>query len=67
MSRLITLIITVYQGLFNVKTTLLVSVFGVSYHCRHQPSCSVYVRRQIEQNGTIVGLWRGCVRVFSCW
>ncbi len=56
-----------YRLLANFKHTVLVSVFGYSSYCQHQPSCSQYMLYQVKKDGTIRGLWRGLKRILTCW
>lgn len=35
-------------------------------HCRHLPSCSVYTKESIEEQGFIVGSYLGLLRILSC-
>ncbi len=60
-------IIYFYQLLAEFKHTLLVSVFGYSSYCKHQPSCSQYMLYQLKKDDTIRGLWRGMKRILTCW
>lgn len=46
---------------------LLYSTFGFVSVCRHKPSCSDYAIQQIERHGTILGLYRGLVRISHCY
>ncbi len=61
------LLILVYKTLGIAKHTLLVSVFGFSSHCKHQPTCSEYFYQQINQHGTIGGLLPAFKRLITCF
>lgn len=56
-----------YRSLWSVKHQILISVFGVSSHCKHTPTCSRYLEEQIKNRGTITGLWEGMKRLLTCW
>ncbi len=61
------LAIRLYQLFRETKHTLLMSVFGYSSVCRHQPSCSQYARQQIAEHGTIWGSVKAIIRIAHCW
>lgn len=68
MKKLFIILIRVYQRLLKpVFDTVLLSVFGFTSKCRYAESCSHYTLRQIEERGTIRGLYLGLRRVSSCW
>lgn len=56
-----------YQMLGLLKHRMLYTVFGFSSRCRHTPTCSRYIEKQIREHGTIVGSFKGLVRVITCW
>ncbi len=60
------ILIKIYQVFNKAKHHLLIAFFGVSFTCKHRPTCSQYMSRQIEQNG-IKGFFRGLRRILTCW
>lgn len=66
-SHSVQIVILVYQILKPIWHQLNQTVFGVTYTCAHQPSCSRYTLQQVQQHGTIVGLYRGLKRLTQCW
>lgn len=60
-------IFKLYQWLGEGKHTLLHSLFGFSSHCKHTPSCSRYTEAQIKKHGTIIGSYKGLIRISTCW
>ena len=45
---------------------MVISTFGYKSYCKHSPTCSEYAIHQIQQHGTISGLYRGIKRILSC-
>ncbi len=57
----------IYALFRGIKHSLLITFFGYSSVCRHQPSCSEYMVTQIKEHGTILGFSKGCIRILRCW
>lgn len=36
------------------------------FHCRFEPTCSVYAYHAIERHGAVKGLWLAIKRLFRC-
>jgi hypothetical protein len=45
---------------------ILVSWFGPSCGCRHEPTCSVYAQQAIEKFGFFRGVYLSARRLFRC-
>lgn len=60
-------ILRFYQACGLIKHRVLYTVFGFSSRCRHTPTCSRYIEKQIQEHGTIVGSFKGLVRIMTCW
>lgn len=60
-------IILIYKSLGMFKHTVLISVFGFSSHCKHQPTCSEYFYQQINNRGTIGELLSAFKRILTCF
>ncbi len=56
----------IYKFLATFKHNLLFSLFGFSFTCQKNLSCSHYTLIQIKKNGTIVGLLQGFWRSINC-
>lgn len=56
-----------YKRLRFSLDVVLHSAFGVSFECKHSPTCSDYTIDQIEKHGTIRGLLKGGYRILTCW
>ncbi len=56
----------VYKFLATIKHNFLFSLFGFSFVCHQNPSCSRYMAMQIKKNGTIVGSLQGIWRIINC-
>lgn len=65
--QVVSFALRVYRFWSGVKHQLLFSVFGYSSHCKHDPTCSRYLEKELQTHGTIVGLWRGLKRILTCW
>lgn len=61
------ILILVYKALGAFKHTILISIFGISSRCKHQPTCSQYFYQQLAEHGTIDGLWAATKRLLTCW
>lgn len=61
------LVLRLYQALGQVKHRVLYTVFGFTSYCKHTPTCSRYIEKQIRERGTIVGSLQGLVRIMTCW
>lgn len=59
-------LIKLYQRLNFIKHQIIITFFGVSFACRHQPSCSAYTLIAVKKHGTIVGLSKGIKRILTC-
>lgn len=68
MKFIVTTLINIYQKVLKpILDGLLYSVFGFTYKCKYEESCSHYTLRQVQERGTIPGLKLGMKRVESCW
>jgi len=56
-----------YQLIEQIKHQVLITVFGYHIVCKHRPTCSHYTMKAIEQDGTIIGLYKGLKRIITCW
>ena len=45
---------------------LLISHFGATSYCKHQPSCSEYFAAQTRDRGIIKGGFKGLIRILTC-
>ena len=61
------MLLKIYQLFGLVKHQILFSAFGVTFKCKHTPTCSRYLADQIKSHGTIRGFWRSFLRLLSCW
>jgi putative component of membrane protein insertase Oxa1/YidC/SpoIIIJ protein YidD len=59
-------LIKFYQLLKPAWHQVMLTVFGVTFTCQHQESCSNYTIRQIRNRGTIAGLSLGLQRTIRC-
>lgn len=57
----------IYQVLEHSKHQILITVFGYHSVCKHRPTCSQFTLNAIKQDGTIIGLYKGLVRILRCW
>lgn len=55
-----------YKIIKEFKHQALLSLFGFSFVCHQQPSCSQYTVSQMKKNGTIIGLTQGLWRILHC-
>jgi len=46
---------------------LLKSIFGITIHCKHSPTCGTYAFNEIKAKGLLIGGFRGLKRVLTCW
>ncbi len=60
-------LIRFYQAVEPFKRRILLTVFGFTTECKHQPTCSKYAEKQITEHGTIVGSAKALGRLLSCW
>ncbi len=65
--KLAIVFIKVSRQMKRLSYPLLHSVFGTVSVCHHTPSCSEYTIQQIQQHGTIRGLYKGVLRVSHCY
>ncbi len=56
-----------YQTLEQIKHQVLITVFGYHSVCKHRPTCSQFTLNAMQQDGTIIGLYKGILRILSCW
>lgn len=63
----INLLFRVYQVLRSMRYSVLASVFGVTIHCKHTPTCGTYLFRAMKSEGIIKGGLKGLLRVVTCW
>jgi putative component of membrane protein insertase Oxa1/YidC/SpoIIIJ protein YidD len=56
----------IYERLKVAKHLFLISNFGVTSYCKHQPSCSHYTYQKIKQEGLLVGGLKGLKRILTC-
>ena len=61
------LILVIYQFFRTVRYTLLKSIFGITIHCKHSPTCGTYAFNEIKAKGLLIGGFRGLKRVLTCW
>lgn len=59
-------VIKAYQVFSEIKHQIFRSQLGFTSYCKHSPSCSQYCLEQVQLHGTIVGLWRGFIRILHC-
>ncbi|MDR0463285.1 MAG: membrane protein insertion efficiency factor YidD [Pseudomonadales bacterium] len=55
-----------YKIVSPIKNLVLRMHFGFVAECKHTPSCSVYMRDKVREEGW-KGLIKGFRRVLSCW
>ncbi len=56
-----------YQFFRSLRYALLKSVFGITIHCKHSPTCGTYAFNKIKDEGFIKGGVKGFKRVIKCW
>ncbi|MCA9368706.1 membrane protein insertion efficiency factor YidD [Candidatus Woesebacteria bacterium] len=57
----------IYQVLRSVRYSLLHTVFGMTIHCKHTPTCGTYLFRAMKSEGILKGGLKGLRRVLVCW
>lgn len=65
--QILKIIFRVYQVMRSVRYGILTTVFGVTIHCKHTPTCGTYWFRKMESDGIIKGSVQGLKRVLTCW
>lgn len=55
----------VYLFLREIKDQLIISNFGFITSCKHSPTCSVYMAKNIKKKG-LVGFFLGIKRILLC-
>ena len=55
-------LIKLYKVLISPQLVFLTGVHG----CKFRPTCSEYTVKQIEEDGVLVGLKKGFLRLLSC-
>lgn len=58
--------VSIAPFLFLIKLYRLVFSPFVGYHCRHQPTCSVYAAQALKKHGVIKGCLLAGWRVLRC-
>ncbi|NCS97577.1 MAG: membrane protein insertion efficiency factor YidD [Candidatus Pacebacteria bacterium] len=66
-SKSLIVLFKAYQVARSIRYTVLTSVFGITIHCKHTPSCGTYLFRAMQSEGIIKGGIRGLRRVLTCW
>ena len=61
------ILVLFYKTLGVFKHNVLISIFGISSHCKHRPTCSEYFYQQLKKRGTIEGLFQAFKRLLTCW
>lgn len=61
------ILFVLYQAVRNFRYLVLQSVFGVTVHCKHSPTCGTYLFQQIKKQGIVKGSIKGIKRVLTCW
>ncbi|MEN8253559.1 MAG: membrane protein insertion efficiency factor YidD, partial [Patescibacteria group bacterium] len=67
MKKALILIISFYQKLKNGINLILLSLFGVAFSCRQNPSCSQYLIKKIKERGILLGVKKGLIRAINCY
>jgi putative component of membrane protein insertase Oxa1/YidC/SpoIIIJ protein YidD len=56
----------IYKIIKTIFHSTMFSFFGFNSVCQQTPSCSQYTISQIQEHGTIRGLWLGFKRSIRC-
>ena len=67
MKNLVIITIKIYQKLKDLVNLVLLSILGLAFSCRQNPSCSQYAVDQHQKKGIITGLKRALFRTISCY
>jgi len=67
MQKIAIFIILIYRKLKDGLNLIIHPLFGVVFTCKHKPSCSDYTVIQVNERGTIRGLFSGFKRIIKCW
>jgi putative membrane protein insertion efficiency factor len=63
LSRFAALLVRIYQWVLSPLKQIL---FGTSFGCRFQPTCSCYTRDALLRHGFFYGTWLGLRRILRC-
>lgn len=65
--KIIHVFFTLYQVVRGIRYSVLHTVFGVTIHCKHTPTCGTYFFKAMSSEGIIKGGLKGLRRVLTCW
>lgn len=65
--NLLRVVFMAYQVVRSIRYSVLHSVFGMTIHCKHTPTCGTYLFKSMESEGIIKGGFKGLKRVLTCW
>lgn len=60
------IVFVLYQVIRSTRYSVLQSVFGYVSHCPQAPTCGTFFIQEVENNGIIVGGYRGIKRALFC-